>query len=252
MRPKLFRRALVLLVVLFVGYFGVTFVLVWLAARRDDARPVQALVVLGAAQYNGRPSPVLRARLDHAADLYARDLAPVVVVTGGRVEGDRFSESGVSATYLHGRGVPESAILREVEGRNSWQSLAASARFLKKRGIRKVVLVSDPFHAARIEAMAEELGLEAWTSPTRTSPISGVREFRHLLSETAKVGLGRIIGFRRLVRAGEAGKLVREKAALGVGAVVGIGVAARSRGRAILTSPPDPAGKAANTRSGVV
>jgi Uncharacterized conserved protein len=130
------------------------------------------------------------------------------VVTGGRAEGDRFTESSASANYLHGKGVPDDAILREVQGRNSWQSLAASARFLKQRGITDVVLVSDPFHAARINRIAEELGLEAATSPTRTSPIEGVAEFRHLLTETAQVAVGRIIGFRRMVRAGEVGREV--------------------------------------------
>ena len=194
-----------------LAYLAVTFVQVWLAGRRDGARPAQAIVVLGAAQYDGRPSPVLRARLDHTADLYDRGLAPVVVVTGGRAVGDRFTEAAVSATYLHGHGVPESAILRESSGRNSWQSLAASARFLRARGIRKVVLVSDPFHAARIDAIAGELGLESSTSPTRTSPIHGLEEARHLMTETVQVAVGRLLGFGRMVRAGEA----RQRAILG-------------------------------------
>jgi uncharacterized SAM-binding protein YcdF (DUF218 family) len=208
MRPRLLRRTVATGVVLVVGYFAITFVQVWSAGRPDEAHRAEAIVVLGAAQYNGRPSRVLAARLDHAADLYQRGLAPVVVVTGGRAEGDRFTESGASANYLHGKGVPDDAILREVQGRNSWQSLAASARFLKARGIHDVVLVSDPFHAARINGIAKELGLEAATSPTRTSPIKGIDEFRHLLTETAQVGLGRIIGFRRMVRAGQVGREV--------------------------------------------
>lgn len=200
------RRPLAGVLVLVVGYFAVTFGQVWWAGRRDGAHPAQAIVVLGAAQYDGRPSPVLAARLDHAADLYHRQIAPVVVVTGGRAEGDRFTESSASADYLHGKGVPDEAILREVQGRNSWQSLAASARFLKERGVTEVVLVSDPFHTARIGGIAEELGLDAAASPTRTSPIGGVEEFRHLVTETVQVGLGRIIGFRRLVRANEVGQ----------------------------------------------
>ena len=208
MRPRLVRRTIATGLVIVTGYFAVTFVQVWWAGRQDEARKAEAIVVLGAAQYNGRPSRVLAARLDHAADLYQQGLAPVVVVTGGRAEGDRFTESGASASYLHGKGVPDDAILREVQGRNSWQSLAASARFLKAQGIHEVLLVSDPFHAARINGMAEELGLEAATSPTRSSPIQGVDEFRHLLTETAQVGLGRIIGFRRMVRAGEVGREV--------------------------------------------
>jgi uncharacterized SAM-binding protein YcdF (DUF218 family) len=186
-----------------LAYFGVTLVQVWLAGRRDEARPAQAIVVLGAAQYDGRPSPVLRARLGHTADLYNRGLAPVVVVTGGRAEGDRFTEAAASASYLHGHGVPESAILRESSGRNSWESLAASARILRARGISKVVLVSDPFHAARVDAIAGELGFDSSTSPTRTSPIHGLSEARHLMTETVQVAVGRVIGFGRMVRAGE-------------------------------------------------
>ena len=198
--PKLLRRGLLVAIIVPVLYFAVTFVQVWQTSRRDGARPAQAVIVLGAAQYDGRPSAVLRARLDHAANLYLRKIAPVVVVTGGKIEGDRFTESAASANYLHTKGVPDEAILREVQGRTSWQSLAASARFLKDRGIRDVVLVSDPFHAARIHGIAAELGLSSATSPTRTSPIKGLSEFRHMVTESAQVAVGRVIGFRRLVR----------------------------------------------------
>ena len=199
--PKLLRRALVVAVVLPVLYFGVTFGQVWWTSRHDGARPAQAVIVLGAAQFDGRPSAVLRARLDHAASLYRRKIAPIVVVTGGKAEGDRFTEAAASANYLHTKGVPDEAILREATGRTSWQSLAASARFLiSERGIRDVVLVSDPFHAARIRGIASELGFKAVTSPTRTSPIKGLSEFRHMVTETGQVGIGRVIGFRRLVR----------------------------------------------------
>jgi uncharacterized SAM-binding protein YcdF (DUF218 family) len=206
-------------VLLPVLYFAVTFLQVWQTGRRDEARPAQAVLVLGAAQFDGRPSAVLRARLDHAAALYRRKLAPVVVVTGGKLEGDRFTESAASANYLHTKGVPDEAILREVQGRTSWQSLAASARFLKERGIRDVILVSDPFHAARIAGMSEELGFRAATSPTRTSPITGLSELRHMVSETAQVGIARVIGFRRLVRL-EQRFALSEAEALGVGPAI--------------------------------
>jgi uncharacterized SAM-binding protein YcdF (DUF218 family) len=209
------RRSLVAAVVLPALYFTVTFFQVWQTGRRDGARPAQAVIVLGAAQYDGRPSAVLRARLDHAAALYRRKLAPVVVVTGGKADGDRFTESAASANYLHTKGVPDEAILREATGRTSWQSLAASARFLiQDRGIRDVVLVSDPFHAARIRGIASELGFRAATSPTRTSPITGLSEFRHMVTETAQVGIARVIGFRRLVRL-EQRFAVSEREALG-------------------------------------
>ena len=180
-----------------VLYLSITFVQVWRAARRDEARTTQAIVVLGAAQYNGRPSAVLRARLDHAVDLWRRRLAPVIVVTGGRQPGDRFTEATAAANYLLGRGVPDKAVLREVSGESSWQSLAATAAFLRARDIQRVLLVSDPFHSYRIGAIADELGLDAHTSPTRNSPIGGRTEARFMLRETAAVALGRVIGFRR-------------------------------------------------------
>ena len=183
--------------VLVVVYVGVTFVQVWLASRHDGAHKAQAIVVFGAAQYNGRPSAVLRSRLDHAADLYHQHVAPVIVVTGGRQPGDRFTEATASADYLHTKGIPDNDILREVSGQTSWQSLAATAAFLKVRHIHDVILVSDPFHSLRIGGMAAELGLDAVTSPTRTSPITGFSAATYMGRETVAVALGRIVGFRR-------------------------------------------------------
>jgi uncharacterized SAM-binding protein YcdF (DUF218 family) len=190
--------AVLTVVVLIVVYLGATFVEVWLASRRDQARPVQAIVVLGAAQYNGRPSPVLRARLDHAYDLWHEGLAKVVVVTGGREPGDRFTEATASANYLDSKGVPDGEVLRETGGRNSWESLAASAAFLKQRGLHTVLLVSDPFHNERISLMADELGLHPYVSPTRTSPIRGADRVPYFAKETVEVAIGRVIGFRHL------------------------------------------------------
>jgi uncharacterized SAM-binding protein YcdF (DUF218 family) len=181
-------------------YEVVTGVQVWQASRRDEARPAEAVVVFGAAQYNGRPSAVLRARLDHAADLWKKHLAPRIVVTGGRQPGDRVTEAKASALYLHTKGVPDDVIVRIVSGRNSWDSLAAAATELRKRSLNRVLLVSDPFHSARIKGMAGELGLKGRTSPTRTSPIKGTDEIRHLGKETVAVSIGRIIGYRRLMR----------------------------------------------------
>jgi uncharacterized SAM-binding protein YcdF (DUF218 family) len=178
-------------------YVVVTFTQVWLASRRDGAHKAQAIVVFGAAQYNGRPSAVLRARLDHAVDLYHRHVAPYIVVTGGKQPGDNFTEATASADYLHTKGIPDSDILREVSGHSSWQSLASTAAFLKVRDIKDVVLVSDPFHSLRIGGMASELGLDASTSPTRTSPITGFDAATYMGRETVAVAVGRIVGFRR-------------------------------------------------------
>jgi uncharacterized SAM-binding protein YcdF (DUF218 family) len=191
------------LLALLLVYEGITFVQVWQASRRDEAQPAEAIVVFGAAQYDGRASPVLRARLDHAIDLWKRDIAPYIVVTGGKQPGDRFTEAAASASYLLDKGVPDDAILREVRGDSSWDSLAAAARFLRDRDIDDVVLVSDPFHAARIKAMAGELGLKAHVSPTRSSPISGFSELKYMARETVVVSLARIFGYRRLSRVQE-------------------------------------------------
>jgi uncharacterized SAM-binding protein YcdF (DUF218 family) len=181
-----------------VVYLGVTFVQVWLASRRNEAhRGSQAIVVFGAAQFNGRPSAVLRARLDHASDLFKQGYSHTIVVTGGRQPGDNFTEATASANYLHTKGVPDSDILREVSGHSSWQSLASAASFLRARHITNVILVSDPFHSLRIKAMASELGLHASTSPTRTSPIAGLTAAEYMGRETAAVAVGRIVGFRR-------------------------------------------------------
>jgi uncharacterized SAM-binding protein YcdF (DUF218 family) len=182
-----------------VVYLAVTGVLVWAASRKDQARPAQAIVVLGAAQYNGRPSPDLQARLDHVLLLWGRHLAPVIVVTGGKQVGDQYTEATASALYLEARGVPDASILREVQGRDSWESLSAAAVILRRRGLERVLLVSDPFHDERLEAIAAELRLHGYVSPTRTSPISGSHVVPYMAKETVAVAVGRIIGFRREV-----------------------------------------------------
>lgn len=199
----LVRRSLVALAVLvavLLGYYVITVFQVWRAARADDARPSDAIVVLGAAQYDGTPSPAFAARLDHAKQLYDQGIAPLIVVTGGKQPGDRFTEAAVGADYLIAKGVPDDVILRETTSRNSWESLQASARFLFPRGVEKVVLVSDPFHSLRIRLTAEEIGFDAVTSPTRTSPIDGIAEWRRFLGEGARVAVGRIFGFGRATR----------------------------------------------------
>jgi uncharacterized SAM-binding protein YcdF (DUF218 family) len=193
---RLLKVGLVLAFLL-VGYFGITFIQVWSASRHDEARPAQAIVVLGAAQYDGTPSPVLRARLDHAVALYEDDIAPVVVLTGGRAPGDRFTEASAAAAYLRDLGIPDSALRLETEGRNSWQSLAASARFLEEEGISDVVLVSSPYHSLRVEHIAAEVGLDGHASPAKDAPDRAT--FGKLLHETLAVGAGRIVGYDRLV-----------------------------------------------------
>lgn len=181
-------------------YLVVTFAQVWWTARQDDATEAQAIVVLGAAQYDGTPSPVFEARLDHALDLYEQGLAPTIVVTGGNQPGDRFTEASAGADYLLAHGVPEEDIRREVDAHNSWESLAAVARILDDEGVDEVILVSDPYHSFRVGEIAGELGMTPHLSPTRTSPASGFSEFRSMVRETLAVSVGRFVGYRRLVR----------------------------------------------------
>ena len=180
-------------------YLAFTFAQVWWTSRQDDATQSSAIVVLGAAQYDGTPSPVFQARLDHALDLYQRGLAPVIVVTGGNQPGDRFTEATAGANYLLAHGVPDSDIRREVDAHNSWESLAATARILDSEGIHDVLLVSDPYHSFRVGEIARELGMTPHLSPTRTGPASAFSEFRSMLRETAAVSVGRFVGYRRLV-----------------------------------------------------
>lgn len=181
---------------LLASYLAVTFVQVWLAARRDGARPADAIVVLGAAQYDGSPSPVLRARLDHALELHARGLAPVVVVTGGRRPGDRFTEASVGRDYLLSKGLGAGAVRSEDRGTNTWESLAAAAAVLRGEGLTKVLLVTSPYHSLRVEHVAGEVGLDGRASPSRNV---GIGSFLTLGREAVVVAVGRVIGYGRLV-----------------------------------------------------
>lgn len=165
----------------------------------DQARPVDAIVVMGAAQYDGRPSPQLAARLDHVVALWEQGIAPKVITTGSNRPGDRFTEAGASADYLEAHGVPASAI-EQVGGATSYDSLVAVRDLLRAEGLQRVLLVSDPYHSLRIRLVSQELGLTAYVSPTRTSPVEGGAAFRREVKEAAGVSLGRLIGFDRLLR----------------------------------------------------
>jgi uncharacterized SAM-binding protein YcdF (DUF218 family) len=181
---------------LVVGYFLFSLWQVWSTGNTDQARNVDAIVVMGAAQYDGRPSPQLEARLDHAVELWNDDLAPTVVVTGGNRPGDRFTEADASAAYLIEAGVPPTAIEKEDRGASSYESLDGVAAILDDEAT--VLIVTDPYHALRSRMIAEELGLQAYTSPTPTSVVTGASEFERDLGEAAGVSVGRIIGFERL------------------------------------------------------
>lgn len=163
---------------------------------RDMARPADAIVVLGAAQYAGRPSPVLKARLDHAVQLWKRGLASFLVVTGGRGPGDTTSEADVGRRYAIRAGVAESAILLENKGRTTTASIEAVARIMNEKHLKEAILVSDPFHMLRLQIIARQFGVSSVTSPTRTSPISAnrVEAIAYFLGESIKVPATIVLG----------------------------------------------------------
>ena len=168
-------------------------VVVW--GARDEARPAAAIIVLGAAQYAGRPSPVFRARLDHAIDLWNRGFAPHLIVTGGMGIGDTTSEAAVGRRYALRRGVPDSAILLEAHGRTTSESLRAVSGIMDQLPSKSAILVSDPFHMLRLSIIAGRLGLVPHPSPTRTSPIARNRgtTWRYIVSESIKVPLAFVL-----------------------------------------------------------
>lgn len=189
-RRHLLRRLVAAAAVLVLVAWGVAAVAVILWGRRDQARPASAIVVLGAAQYAGRPSPVFQARLDHGIALWKRGLAPFLILTGGMGVGDTTSEAAVGRRYALRRGIPDSAIKVETEGRTTSESLRAVAGLTNSFPDRSVVLVSDPFHSLRVSILARRMGLVPYTSPTRTSPIAESRDgWKYIVSESVKVPL---------------------------------------------------------------
>ena len=188
---RMIRRILTIVIVAILAAWAISAVAVLLWSSRDEARPAQAIVVLGAAQYAGKPSPVLRARLDHALDLWNRKLASLLILTGGMGSGDTTSEAAVGRNYAKKRGVPDTAILIESEGRTTSESMRAVAGMLEVRGLQSALLVSDPFHMLRLRILARRFGFTPYTSPTRTSPISPNREerWKYILSESVKAPL---------------------------------------------------------------
>lgn len=199
-QPLVSRRKFAVLVAgLLVLYYLATFVDVWVASRTDYDNQVvdpsnRAAIVLGAAQYNGEPSPVLQARLDEAATLYESGQVALVVVTGGRQPDDITTEAKTGYDYLRElTGIPDEQLRLEVQGASTYESMAATARFLRDDKVSEVVLVTDRFHAKRASLVAEEVGLvpELALTPQKAS-------FGRLAREAGAVAVGRLITFRRL------------------------------------------------------
>lgn len=179
-------------------YLGVVTGQVLLGAKGDATEPAGAIIVLGAAQYDGVPSPALRQRLEQALALWRDETAPLIVVTGGGQPGDRFNEATAARTWLHERGVPDAQIRREVHSRNTYDQLAATSRVLDDEGVEHVLLVSHRLHATRLRLIADEVGLRAKVSPAPAQGAAVRNTVRLAAREIGAVAAGQVIGFRRL------------------------------------------------------
>lgn len=191
--PGRFFSALAILLVIIWASFVVAIID---AGNSNEAKAADAIIVMGAAQYEGRPSPVLKARLDHAAALWECGLAPRMIVTGGRGVGDTTSEAAVSRRYLVQHGVPEERILMDTSGLTTSQSMVAARHFLSTEARPTVLIVSDPFHMLRLAILARRLQMIPLLSPTRTSPISSRlgQRLRYVLAESVKAPYALVIG----------------------------------------------------------
>lgn len=179
------------------AYFALTFASLWHAGNFDNGKKADVIVVMGAAQYDGRPSPLLEARLQHAWELWSVEKrAPLIALTGGKREGDRYTESEAGQMWLLEKGVPQSAIVMETVGESTWQSLEALAPVLRDSQVSSVIMVSSDWHVARAASTLEDFGFSVATSAATVSTRSS--KFREWARETVGVGVGRIIGFDTL------------------------------------------------------
>ena len=199
-----FARVVGLLVFISLTYGCINVAQVWWVGRSDQARAVDAIVVLGVAQYDGRPSPQLQARLDHALALWQKGLSPLVITTGGNQPGDRFTEAETSANYLmEGSAdvaVPTDSIVQENTGSTTRESLIEVSKIMQARGLHSVLIVTDPYHSLRSRLIAQDLDLVAYVSPTRTSPLRGASAVSRHVREALGVAIAHLIGFANLER----------------------------------------------------
>ena len=199
-----FARVVGLLVFISLMYGCINVAQVWWVGRSDQARAVDAIVVLGVAQYDGRPSPQLQARLDHALALWQEGLSPLVITTGGNQPGDRFTEAETSANYLiEGSvdvAVPTESIVQENTGSTTRESLIEVSKIMQARGLHSVLIVTDPYHSLRSRLIAQDLDLVAYVSPTRTSPLRGASAVSRHVREALGVAVAHLIGFANLER----------------------------------------------------
>jgi len=187
------RTILAAVVLCALAFAAVTFVRVERQSWRDEARPADCIVVFGAAEYSGHPSPVWRARLDHAYNLFQRGLAPIVITTGGYGGDPRFSEGGVGRGYLMGRGLPEQDIIAETQADNTDESVERVAAIMNTNGMHTCIAVSDGYHIFRIKKMLERQGFTVYGAPRpQTRPPSQWHETVLILREIVSYALWRM------------------------------------------------------------
>ena len=195
------RSALVLTVgvcIALVSYVGIAAVTLTWAGTHQYTKTVDAIVVMGAAQYDGVPSPLLASRLQHALDLWKQKQAPVIAVTGGKRAGDRFTEGDTSRRWLTDRGVPAANIIVESVGRSTWESIENLSPLLNNANLHSVAVVSSSWHVQRAALSLEDLEFSAHNSASPDGVLSGSSEKSKLIREIGGVSLGRIIGFGTL------------------------------------------------------
>jgi uncharacterized SAM-binding protein YcdF (DUF218 family) len=197
-------RVVGLLCIISLVYGCINVAQVWWVGKSNQARAVDAIVVLGVAQYDGRPSPQLQARLDHALALWQEGLSPLVITTGGNQPGDRFTEAETSANYLIKgslmSAVPTESIVQENTGSSTRESLIEVSKIMQSRGLHSVLIVTDPYHSLRSRLIAQDLDLVAYVSPTRTSPLRGASAVSRHVREALGVAVAHLIGFANLER----------------------------------------------------
>ena len=197
---KRFVRFTAVVVALASVYAVFNLAQVWMVGRSDQSRSVDAIVVMGVAQYDGRPSPQLQARLDHVLTLWNEGLTSLIITTGGNKPGDRFTEAQTSANYLIKSGIPENSIALEAAGTSTRESLLGVESIMKSRGLHSILIVTDPYHALRSRLIAQDLGLTSFVSPTRTSPLTGASAVSRHVREALGIAVAHVIGFANLER----------------------------------------------------
>jgi uncharacterized SAM-binding protein YcdF (DUF218 family) len=173
---RFFLRAAALLAIGLSGYLAVIATAIYRQSNIDEARPADVIIIMGAAEYRGRPSPVFRARIEHALELYQQKLAPRILTTGGAGGDPVFTEGEVARNYLVRHGVPSEAILLESEAESTWQSTAIAAEMMRRMGLKSAIVVSDGYHIYRTKKMLEWRGLDVYGSPRPEEPKGTWRE----------------------------------------------------------------------------